>query len=171
MKYVTGIHGLNISCTLETCGDWHQSGIQWKEPTIRESEGSILGNYGIELGKKIPEHENLYPVANHIRSLLDILIDGNFGYAQGMNEDFICVDKYDEEIFRKVLLLKVLPHWNDIDYFMCFEYREKWVEFKKINKIVPILPDKEKILDRYLTFMRKEEDEIDFFENLKKKYN
>lgn len=170
MKYITGIHGLNIPCSLETCGDWHQSGIQWKKATIWESEGSILDEYGIELGKKIPEHEELYPVANHIRSLLDLLIDAKFGYAQGMNEDFICVDKYDEEIFQKVLLLRTLSHWNDIDYFMCYEYRKKWIEFKKVNNINPILPVKEKLLDKYLLYMRKEDDEIDFFQDLEAKY-
>lgn len=65
-----------------------------------------------------------------------------------MNEDFICVDKYDEEIFQKVLLLRTLSHWNDIDYFMCYEYRKKWIEFKKVNNINPILPVKEKLLDK-----------------------
>ena len=32
MKYVTGIHALNIPCNLETSGDWHMSAIQWEHP-------------------------------------------------------------------------------------------------------------------------------------------
>jgi len=23
MKYITGIHALNLPCSLDTCGDWH----------------------------------------------------------------------------------------------------------------------------------------------------
>jgi len=57
MKYITGIHALNLSCELETCGDWHQSAIQWVHPTILESIGSIFGDYGIEHNKPIPEHK------------------------------------------------------------------------------------------------------------------
>lgn len=80
-----------------------------------------------------------------------------------MNEEFICVDRYDEEIFQKILLLRIFPHWNAIDYFMCYKYREKWTAFKKVNNIRPILPVKEELLDKYLLYMRKEDDKIDFF--------
>ncbi len=48
MKYISGIHALNLRCSLQTCGDWHQSGIQWKMPTVRESSNSLFGDYGIE---------------------------------------------------------------------------------------------------------------------------
>jgi len=51
----------------------------------------------------IPEHEENYAVANHIRALLDLLEMGNFSLAQGMNRDFICNDDYNGEVFEKIL--------------------------------------------------------------------
>lgn len=68
MKYITGIHALNLRCSLETCGDWHQPGIQWKNLTIRESEDSVFGDYGIEDNSLVPDHPGTHKVANHISS-------------------------------------------------------------------------------------------------------
>lgn len=84
MKYVSLIHALNISCSLETCGDWHASSIQWKRPHILESDYSLWGDYGIEKNKIIPEHNQKYNVANHI---------------------FICNTKYNEKYCRKVMII------------------------------------------------------------------
>ena len=110
MLYVSLIHALNIPCLLDTFGDWHQSGIQWKTPHIFNSKNSLWGEYGIEKNKKIPEHKKRYNVANHIRALLDLLYIGNFSVAEGMKEDFICNDKYNEEIFNKVYMMRNLSH-------------------------------------------------------------
>lgn len=41
MKYITGVHALNIPCHLNTTGDWHMSGIQWDHPTMRDSQLSV----------------------------------------------------------------------------------------------------------------------------------
>lgn len=132
MKYITGIHALNLCCQLDTPGDWHQSGIQWVTPVIRESQYSIFQNYGIEPNHKIPEHTDVFYVANHIRALLDLLDEGNFLVAQGMRNDFICNSKYDYEIFSKVLLLKNNINWPQIDKFMEKEYKLKWLKFKEV---------------------------------------
>ena len=131
MEYISGIHALNLPCELETCGDWHTSALQWKRPLMRESNGSLFGDYGIEKNKKIQEHEKRYHTANHIRALLDLLEEGRFSIAQGMRDDFICNDKYDDEIFAKVLLLKDSPNWEDIDHFMQREYYRKWRNYKE----------------------------------------
>lgn len=96
MLYITGQHALNIPCSLLTCGDWHQSGIQWKHPFFRESADSVFAEYGIEQNIPIPEHTAKYNVANHIRALLDLLELGKFSLAQGMNKDFICNDAYSD---------------------------------------------------------------------------
>ena len=105
--------------------------LNWQNISLLESEGSLFGDYGIEKNKKIPEHNDTYNVANHIRALLDLLYIGNFTVPQGMNNDFICNDKYDKEIFDKVILMYNLPHFNKIDEFMTKEYLEKWVNYKK----------------------------------------
>ncbi len=131
MKYISLVHALNLPCQLETCGDWHASALQWEKPHVLESDNSLWQTYGIEQKKRIPEHQEYYNVANHIRALLDLLYVGNFSTAQGMNEDFICNKKYDVEIFEKVLMMKDLTHWNKIDEFMTKEYLGKWVKFKR----------------------------------------
>ncbi len=129
MKYITDIHALNLPCSLKTCGDWHTSAIQWKNPHTRESENSFFGDYGIEANKTIPEHKEKYYVANHIRALLDLLEVGNFAEAQGMNEDFICNSAYDEEVFNMVYSMRSLPNWLKINKFMGKEYMMKWIDF------------------------------------------
>lgn len=131
MKYITGIHALNITCSLDTCGDWHQSSLQWENLHLQESKDSLFGDYGIEKGVCIPEHEEKYNVANHIRALLDLLEAGRFSLVQGMNKDFICNDRYTTEIFEQVLRLSNTPHWNQIDHFMGREYYRDWLQFKQ----------------------------------------
>ena len=118
MKYISGIHALNLNCDLDTCGDWHQSALKWDHIKLYESENSLWNDYGIESNKSIPEHEETYHVANHIRALLDLLYDKNFALAQGMNHNFIGNEKYDIEIFKQVLLMKKtwLLGWNQWFY-------------------------------------------------------
>jgi hypothetical protein len=127
--YVTDIHALNLPCSLETCGDWHTSSIQWEHPHIRESEGSLFGDYGIEKERVIPEHIGKYNVANHIRAILDLLEEGKYSIAQGMNKDFICNNNYDNEVFDKVFSMHNLRNWDKINQFMKKEYMMKWVNY------------------------------------------
>jgi len=131
MKYITGIHALNLPCSLPTFGDWHRYGIQWKNLKIRDTEKSIFGDYGIEEYSKVPEHPGTFKVANHIRALLDMLAEGQFGYAQGMRKDFICNDSLDTEVFEKVFQLKNTPLWDQINQFMGREYAMRWLRFLK----------------------------------------
>ena len=129
--YISGIHALNIPCLLETCGDWHTSALQWNDIQMVDSGKSMFGVYGIEKNKMVFPLGEKYNVANHIRALLDLLLAGRFSVAQGMRDDFICNPKYDEEIFSKVIMMKGLPHWAQIDGFMKREYKLKWLEFKE----------------------------------------
>jgi len=131
MRYISGIHALNLPCSLLTCGDWHCSALRWKDITFRDTDTAFFKDYGIEYGKRIPEHEGTYPVANHIRALLDLLEMRKFSVAQGMNDDFICNDDYNEEVFNKVSMMKSFPHWPEIDQFMGSEYYSKWLDYKK----------------------------------------
>ena len=131
MKYLTGIHALNLPCKLNTCGDWHCSGLRWEKLSFKESEQSIWGDYGIETHKSIPflSETDTYNVANHIRALLDLLYECDFTVAQGMKEDFICTNEYDEEIFGKVLMLKSHSMWSCINDFMQEEYGIEWKKY------------------------------------------
>ena len=131
MHYITGIHALNLECPLDTCGDWHQSALKWERLTIADTGSMFFGDYGITLGVPIPKHYGPYPVANHIRALLDLIEWGNFAAAQGMNNDFICNPRYDVEIFKKVWSMRELPNWEQIDAFIGKEYMMKWIRYKQ----------------------------------------
>lgn len=128
MRYITGIHALNLNCSLDTPGDWHQSALNWKKIRLNESEDSLFGVYGLEVHDDVPENTGEFIVANHIRALLDLLVEGNFAVAQGMNEYYIGNPKYNNDIFSKVLKMKKLPHWERIKHFMFLEYGAEWVE-------------------------------------------
>ena len=135
MRYITGVHALNLPCSLLTCGDWHSESLQWEKPGFRESEDSIFGDYGIEKCSVVPEHKGTFAIANHIRALLDLLEIGNFSAAQGMNNDFICNAGYMDDVFDKVAMMKGLPHWSDIDRFMGSEYYGKWTDYKRNTEV------------------------------------
>lgn len=134
MRYITGIHALNLNCSLDTCGDWHQAAIQWKKPTLKESENSIFKDYGIEKNKHVPENPGEWFIANTLRAALDILEDSSdprFGLIQGLKEDFICNDKYTLELFNNVIKLKEKSNWDNINSFMKKEYMWEWDNFLK----------------------------------------
>ena len=133
MEYITGIHALNLKCSLDTPGDWHQSAIQWHTPMTKYADETAWLDYGIEINTHVPENPGTHYVANHIRACLDLIFDGNFTILKGMRKDYIVYDKYDVEIFEKVTMLKNHPNWEDIDEFMCGEYFMKWVRFKDLK--------------------------------------
>lgn len=130
MMYITGQQALNLPCSLETCGDWHTSALQWKKLNMRESNESLFGDYGIEVCDKVPENRGIFYTANTLRALLDLLLEGNFALAQGANNDFICNDKYNKEFMSKVMMLRDQAHWDKIDYFMGREFLFEWNKFK-----------------------------------------
>ena len=131
MKYITGSHALNLSCALETTGDWHTSALRWEKISFKESEESIFKDWGIEFEHEIPEHAEKYAVANHIRAILDLLEDGKFTVAQGMREDFICDEQYTPLILEMVWKLRSCTHWIEIDKLMKREYRLTWISYKE----------------------------------------
>lgn len=130
MKYITGIHALNLNCSLDTCGDWHTFAIQWDNPHVLESDDSIFGDYGIEQCLSVPFNGGTWNFANTLRALLDLLAEGSYSIAQGAREDFICNEKYTEEFMDKVILMRDFPNWEGIDSFMGKEYRVDWLNFK-----------------------------------------
>ena len=130
MLYLTGVHALNIDNSLETCGDWHASALDWSKIVLVDSEKSIFKDWGIETDKTIPDNEGLFNVANDLRAILDLMTNkNNLGYLKGFRNDFICVDTYNELFFSKVILLKSLPHWEDINNLMKKEFMFEWDNF------------------------------------------
>ena len=130
MLYITGIQALNIPCKLDTCGDWHSDLVKEEKIKYRLSEESIFKSWGIEKKREIFTDGKKYNVANTIRAILDLLETGNIGLAQGMREDYICNEKYNEILFEKVDELRNNEHWEEIDKLMQNEYYMKWVDYK-----------------------------------------
>lgn len=129
MKYITGIQALNIENSKNTCGDWHWSGMDWSNLTLAESSNSILGDWGIEGPKEVPDNAELYYVADDMRAVLDLMQEGKTGYLIGFRNDFICTDEYNDEFFSKVLLLKSNKHWDAINRLMEREFKGLWVGY------------------------------------------
>lgn len=131
MLYISGVHALNIENSLNTCGDWHTSSLNWSDIKLVNSEQSLFGNWGIELNKKIPEHTELFNVANDLRAILDLMLQNNLGFLKGFYDDFICTDEYNAEFFSKVQLLKNCEHWSQIDELMKQEFMFNWIDYCK----------------------------------------
>lgn len=132
MKYITGIYALNLTCSLDTSGDWHQSSLNWEKPDIRETNNSFFGDYGIEENCSVPMRKGeICKIANHIRAILDLLLDRNFPILQGMRDCYIDNNKYDNEIFEKIYAMNSLSYWQEIKNFIGKEYMMKWINFLK----------------------------------------
>lgn len=129
MQYITGIHALNLNCSLKTPGDWHQSALQWDHPTVADSEDSFFGEYGIEDCVHVPEHSGSFKIANHIRAALDLMVNGNFAQIKGLKKNLICNDQYTPEIFEKVGQLRCQKNWPQISNFMGLEYGIEWLRY------------------------------------------
>lgn len=133
MEYVTGKHALNLECSLETTGDWHTSALKWEKIDIRESDDSVYKDYGIEEPTDIPNRDEKMYHANHIRAILDILERGNeyeIRWLIGFRDDFLCTDKYNNELFKKVIMLRENENWSYIDSLMNKEFMNLWVDYK-----------------------------------------
>lgn len=132
MLYLSGVHALNIENTLNTCGDWHTSALDWSNIKLADSSNSVFGVWGIEMNKSIPEHTELYNVADDLRAILDLMQkEENLGYLKGFRDDFICTDEYNDIFFQKVFLLRNLKHWADINSLMEREFMFEWQNFLK----------------------------------------
>lgn len=129
MKYITGVYALNIEDSLETCGDWHTSALDWQKVKLVSSEETIFKNWGIEENKSIPEHKEKFNVANTLRAVLDLMIDGQTRYLKGFRDDFFCTDLYNEEFFERVIELRQLDNWCSIDELMRREFMSEWDNF------------------------------------------
>lgn len=136
MRYISFIQALNIEDkNTECCGDWHCSGQDWQNLTMADTRESIFGEWGIEKGVQVPEHEELYAVANVMRACLDIMQTKYCGFLVGFRNDFFCTDKYNNEFMGKVMELNGnVSNWEEIDQLMTREFMGLWDKFKEVKK-------------------------------------
>ncbi len=132
MTYISGYYALNIPCSLDTTGDWHQSCLAWDKVELSDSQNSPLGEWGIEKDVYVYPLNGYYNVANHIRACLDFLDTDMFSHASGMREDYIANDKYNNVIFEQVYKLKPAKtdeQWQKISKTMEKDYKLQWLHF------------------------------------------
>lgn len=133
MKYITGYKALNLPCSLETTGDWHQSSMDWENIVFSNSEDSIFGDFGIEYCYSVPNHiGEKIAIANTLRAILDLMQTTQLRTLKGFRDDYFCTDIYNEIFFEKVLMLKNTKNWEEIDKIMLREFNREWKDFKKI---------------------------------------
>ena len=131
MQYITGIWALNLTCSLDTCGDWHQSCLDWTKPTLHDSDSSIYGEYGIERNIQIPLNHKRFNVANHLRAVLDMLVENPNTSLYRFRDEFVSTNKYDQEFMGKIWEARILPNWKDIEEIVVHDYLMDWVNFKR----------------------------------------
>ncbi|MFT8705475.1 hypothetical protein [Bifidobacterium aquikefiricola] len=129
MKYVTGLHALNLGDRTVTPGDWHFSALDWRHPFTLEADSSPFASWRIGL-QDVPGM-GIVPTADHIRACVDLIEQGHYGEAQGMREDYIDDDSFSPEIMRMIWKLRNRDEWPLIDQFMGREYQCQWLDFKQ----------------------------------------
>lgn len=128
MRYVTGMHALNLGDRSVTPGDWHFSAMDWSHPMWLDTDTSPFGMY--DLGTHEVPCWGMVPVAGHVRACLDLIERGLYGSAQGMRDDFLDDPLTDDPIMSHVMMLRNREDWPDIDRFMGREYLVTWLDYK-----------------------------------------
>lgn len=132
MRYVTGMHALNLGDRSFTPGDWHFSAMDWAHPMWLDTDTSPFGMFDIAM-HEVPGL-GMAPLAGHVRACLDLVEQGLFGSAQGMREHFLDNPLTDGPVMSHVMLLYGRPDWPDIDRFMGREYRCDWLDYRASRK-------------------------------------
>lgn len=128
MRYVTGMHALNLGDRTLTPGDWHFSAMDWSSPMWLDTDSSPFGMY--DIGRQEVPDLGRVPVAGHVRACLDLIERGLYGSAQGMRDDFLDNPMTDGPVMEHVLMLRDRSDWDDVDRFMGREYLGRWLDYK-----------------------------------------
>lgn len=128
MKYVSGLHALNLESPAGTPGDWHHSALDWSRPFMLDSDSSVFGDWDIHQCD-VPGL-GLMPVAGHARACLDLVALGDYGDAQGMRDNFLDDDTWTLPVMRQAWKLRDSSDWQSVDHFMGHEYWGSWLDFK-----------------------------------------
>lgn len=130
MKYVTGVNALNFNCVRNAYGNCDAALSKLEGAEVKETEGSIYGEYGVLAFDGVPGYAGTLYVANMLRALLDLLVDGDFTSAEGARDTYIRNDAQSREFMEHVAELNGLVPWGPIDAFMRKEFMMDWIRFK-----------------------------------------
>lgn len=131
MRYVTGMHALNLGDRSYTPGDWHFSAMDWSRPMLLDTDTSPFGAY--DIGKQEVPGMGVVPVAGHVRACLDLIEQGLYGSAQGMRDNFLDNPLTDKPDMDHILMLRGRKDWPGIDRFMGREYLGAWLDYKAMH--------------------------------------
>lgn len=135
MVYITGPIAFSIPSSDNSVGRWNTPKDEFLKEgalTTKESEGSLLKDYGIDKDKIIPYHDDseLFNVATHTRAYLDMLIDRRFDELEGLFEDCIRDGSCMHDIFKHVYhKLSKLPKYKEIYQFIAGEFGNHWISY------------------------------------------
>lgn len=128
MKYITGIHALNIPCNLNTSGDWHRGTLDWGNPWIRESEDSIYRSWGIY-------EDDGRMVADHLRAVLDMLeCQKDLVLLHSFHSDYISNYEYDEILNEQLSKLKTLAHWREMEELVKRNMHRRSLDIEELRR-------------------------------------
>lgn len=148
MRYISGIHALNLNHGGATGGDWHASALRWENICTLDTANMALGSWGVLRNRLVHLPERglasaangeaarelvlvCANVASHERACLDMLELGRFAQVKGMRRDFICNESLTQGILEHAFELRKCNNWAQIDQFLRLEYGLDWIIFLK----------------------------------------
>lgn len=131
MLYITGYCAFGVTCELDSTGVWDMHRLDWEHRIEKESEGSTLGDYGIEKDKLTQfDNDTLYNIANHVRAYCDMLEDGQFNKLHNLFDLAIRSPKCRAMIFQLVYEhMNKCDNYDAILKFMQNEFGNNWESF------------------------------------------
>ena len=133
MRYVTGLHALNLGDRSATPGDWHFSAMDWSHPLELDTDSSPFGMYDVRV-HEVPTMGRV-PVAGHVSACLDLIEQGLYGSAQGMRDHFLDNPATDAPVMEHIWTLRSRDDWPGIDRFMGREYLGAWLDYKDAHPL------------------------------------
>lgn len=128
MQYITGFHALNCHSSLRA-PDTLPVAVDWTYPEIADTETAFFKDFSIETNKEIPYLTGTHNVANPIRAVLDLVIQGKEKELTGLKHKILANDLLTEELFNKVIELQAQNLWNDVSWSIGCEYGIEWLDF------------------------------------------
>ena len=133
MRYVTGMHALNLGDRSVTPGDWHYSAMDWSNPMRLDTNSSPFGR--VDIGMREVPGMGVVPVAGHVRACLDLIEQGLYGSAQGMRDHFLDNPMTVAPVMEHIWTLRGRDDWAGIDRFMGREYLGAWLDYKATHPL------------------------------------
>lgn len=132
MKYLSGIHALNVPCEEYGNMDWHRGSLDWSKEyllennKLLESEKSILKEWQINREIQIVGFQDKVKVASIVRAICDMILNKEFTYIEGV-KNYLCLEKQQvEDICYKIK--EVYNEDEEIEEYMGYNFTIFWMK-------------------------------------------